>query len=154
YGVTIVSYTWSQVLPLVEAPVHPAERDHVIRLFLGSGMPRGLWRRTTDRFAPAGVLEFWGSAERGAILANVSGLKVGSVGRPLPGAATVKLARFDLGTREVVRDHNGFVVPAAAGELGLMLTQDRVVGLFNESALRDVFVPGDEWQPTSSLFRR
>jgi putative long chain acyl-CoA synthase len=153
YGVTIVSYTWSQVLPLVEAPAHPAERDHVIRLFIGSGLPRGLWRRTTERFAPAGVLEFWGSAERGAILANVSGVKVGSVGRPLPGAATVKLARFDLATREIVRDASGFVVPAAAGELGLMLTQDRV-GLFAESALHDVFMAGDEWQPTASLFRR
>jgi putative long chain acyl-CoA synthase len=153
YGVTVVSYTWSQVLPLVDGPPHPAERDHSIRLFLGSGMPRGLWRRTTDRFAPAGVLEFWGSAERGAILANVSGLKVGSVGRPLPGAATVRLARFDLDAGELVRGDDGFVVPSGPGELGLMLTQDRV-GLFAEAALKDVFQPGDEWQPTASLFRR
>jgi putative long chain acyl-CoA synthase len=153
YGVTAVSYTWSQILPIVEAPTHPAERDHGIRLFLGSGMPRGLWRRATDRFAPAGVLEFWGSAERGAILANVSGVKVGSVGRPLPGAATVKLGRFDLDAGELVRDADGHVVPAAAGELGLMLTQDRV-GLFAEASLTDAFVDGDTWQPTASLFRR
>lgn len=153
YGVTVVSYTWSQMLPLVDAPPHPAERDHSIRLFLGSGMPRGLWRRIQERFAPAGVLEFWGSAERGAILANVSGVKVGSVGRPLPGAASVKLGRFDLTTRELVRGDDGLVVPAAAGELGLMLTQDRV-GLFAEAAVTDVFATGDTWQPTASLFRR
>jgi putative long chain acyl-CoA synthase len=153
YGVTIVSYTWSQILPLVEAPSHPAERDHGIRLFIGSGMPRGLWRRITERFAPAGVLEFWGSAERGAILANVSGIKVGSVGRPLPGAATVKLARFDLATGDVIRGSDGFVETAGAGELGLMMTQDHV-GLFAEAALKDVFAPGDTWQPTASLFRR
>ena len=152
YGVTIVSYTWSQILPLVEAPSHPAEIDHPIRLFVGSGMPRGLWRRITERFSPAGVLEFWGSAERGAILANVSGVKVGSVGRPLPGAATVRLARYDLATGEMVRKPDGFVAPAAPGELGLMLTQDRV-SIFTEAALKDVFGPGDTWQPTSSLFR-
>jgi len=151
YGVTAVSYTWSQLVPVAEAPPHPAERDHAIRIFFGSGMPRGLWRRTTDRFAP--VLEFWGSAERGAILANVSGLKVGSVGRPLPGAATVKLARYDLAARELVRGPDGLVVPAAAGELGLMLCQDRV-GLFAESELQHVVETGDSWQPTGSLFRR
>lgn len=151
YGVTAVSYTWSQLLPLVDSAGHPAERDHPIRIFLGSGLPRGLWRRTTERLAP--VVEFWGSAERGAILANVSGAKVGSVGRPLPGAATVRLARFDLTTRELVRGEDGLAQPTDPGELGLMLTQDRV-GLFAESEIADVFQPGDSWQPTVSLFRR
>jgi len=151
YGVTAVSYTWSQILPIVEAPPHPQERDHPIRIFFGSGMPRGLWRRTSERFAP--VLEFWGSAERGAILANVSGAKVGAVGRPLPGAATVKLGRYDVSARQLVRGDDGFVVPTAPGELGLMLCQDRV-GLFAESELTDVFEAGDAWQPTGSLFRR
>lgn len=152
YGVTIVSYTWSQLLPLVEAAPHPAERHHSIRLFIGSGMPRGLWRHLTERFAPAGVLEFWGSAERGAVLVNASGLKVGSVGRPLPGAASVRLARFDLAAGELVRGEDGYLIPTSPGELGLMLTQDDV-GLFAESALANAFAAGDSWQPTTSLFR-
>jgi putative long chain acyl-CoA synthase len=153
YGVTAVAYTWSQLNDLVDAPPNPAERDHRIRLFYGSGMPRGLWRRLTERFEPAGVLEMWGSGEKGAILANVTGAKIGSVGRPLPGAATLKLARFDLESGAVVRSESGFVLEAAAGELGLLYTTDRVAAGSAVSE-HDVFRPGDTWQPTASLFRR
>lgn len=153
YGVTAVSYTWTQLNALVESPPHPAERDHQIRLFFGSGMPRGLWRRVTERFAPAGVLEMWGSSERGAIMGNVTGTKVGSVGRPLPGSAKLRLARYDLEAGEVVRDGNGFMIPAGPGELGLLMTSDRV-GIQDAGALVDVFEPGDGWQATASLFRR
>ncbi len=153
YGVTAVSYTWTQLNALVEAPTNPAERDHQIRLFFGSGMPRGLWRRVTERFEPAGILEMWGSSERGAIMGNVTGTKIGSVGRPLPGSAKLRLARYDLEAGQVVRDGDGFMVPADAGELGLLMTSDRV-GVQDEGALLDVFAPGDSWQATSSLFRR
>jgi len=56
YGVTVVSYTWTLTRALVEAPPHPAEVHHPVRLFVGSGMPKPLWRRTLERFAPARVL--------------------------------------------------------------------------------------------------
>jgi putative long chain acyl-CoA synthase len=122
-------------------------------MFVGSGLPRGLWRRLTERFAPARVLEMWGSAERGAVLVNGDGRKVGCVGQPFPGAAAVRLGRFDLVAGDVVRDADGFVVPAARGELGLMFTQDRAAP-FKETSTNDVFRRGDSWQATSSLFRR
>src|SRR5205807_3916560 len=89
YGVTVASYTWTLLHDLVEAPPHPGERHHPVRLFIGSGMPRGLWRRVERRFAPARVLEFYASTEAGAILVNLSSAKQGSMGRPLPGSAEV-----------------------------------------------------------------
>lgn len=153
YGVTVVTYTWTQLSELAEAAPDPAERDHRIRLFLGSGMPRGLWKRLTERFAPARVVEFWASTERGAILANVTGSKVGSVGRPLPGAATVRLARFDLEAGEIVRGDEGYAIPCAPGELGLLLVKERE-GVRSEGVVEHVFQLGDAWQQTSSLFRR
>ena len=39
------------------------EQDNSIRLFVGSGMPRNLWRRVNERFAPARVLEFYASPD-------------------------------------------------------------------------------------------
>ena len=45
YGVTVASYTWTMLHDLVAAPPQPGERHHPVRLFIGSGMPRGLWRR-------------------------------------------------------------------------------------------------------------
>ena len=80
YGVTVATYTWTSLHDLVEAPPQPGERHHPVRLFIGSGMPRGLWRRVQRRFAPARVLEFYAATETGAILINVSGSKIGRDG--------------------------------------------------------------------------
>ena len=96
YGVTVASYTWTLLHDLVEAPPQPGERHHPVRLFIGSGMPRGLWRRVQERFKPARVLEFYASTEAGAILVNLSGAKPGSMGRPLPGSAEVRIAAYDI----------------------------------------------------------
>jgi putative long chain acyl-CoA synthase len=65
YGVTVASYTWTLLHDLVQAPPLPGERHHPLRLFIGSGMPRGLWRRVQQRFRPARVLEFYASTEAG-----------------------------------------------------------------------------------------
>ena len=85
YGVTVVSYTWTQLRELVEAPPHPGEQHHTIRTFIGSGMPVGLWHRVIERFAPARVVEYYASAQTDAILVNMPGVKVGCMGTPLPG---------------------------------------------------------------------
>ena len=85
YGATVVSYTWAMMDEIAEAPPNPGEEHHPVRLFMGSGMPRGLWRRVTERFAPARVLEFYASTEGDAVLVNVTGRKAGSKGQPLPG---------------------------------------------------------------------
>jgi putative long chain acyl-CoA synthase len=92
YGVTVASYTWTLLHELVAAAPHPGERHHPVRLFIGSGMPRGLWRRVQRRFAPARVVEFYASAETGAILINLRDAKPGAMGRPLPGSPEVRLA--------------------------------------------------------------
>ena len=141
-----MSYTFTDLNILIDAPHSPAERNHHIRLLLGSGMPRGLWRRVLERFSPAGVLEFWASSEGGAIFANVSGAKVGSVGRPLPGGASVRLALFDRDTREIVRDPDGYALRCRPGQLGLLMASERS-GLPAEGAVRNVFAKGDTWVP-------
>jgi putative long chain acyl-CoA synthase len=109
YGVTVASYTWTLLHDLVEAPPEPGERYHRVRLFIGSGMPRNLWRRVEARFRPARVLEFYASAETGAILANLSGAKSGSMGRPLPGTAEVRIAAYDLEAERLVLGRGGLV---------------------------------------------
>ena len=92
YGVTVVTYTWAMLLELVEAASPELAEHHPIRLFIGAGMPIGLWHKVTDRFAPARVLEFYASTEGDAVLANVAGTKTGAKGRPLPGSTEIRLA--------------------------------------------------------------
>ena len=154
YGATVVFYAGTMCRELLEAPPDPAERNHPVRLFAGSGMPRPLWRRLVERFGPVGVVEFYASTEGNAILANVSGAKVGSVGRPLPGSAEVAIAAYDVGRGTLEQEASGFGRRVGPGEVGLLLSRvEHERGALEGRPLRSVFEKGDAWYPTADLFR-
>jgi putative long chain acyl-CoA synthase len=154
YGVTVASYTWTLLHDLVDAPPNPGERHHAVRLFIGSGMPRGLWRRVQERFKPARVLEFYASTEAGAILVNLSGVKEGCMGRPLPGSAPVRVAEYDLERESLVLGRDGLVRECATDEVGLLMARVSPGETSNAVPLRSVFDPEDAWLATGDLFRR
>ena len=153
YGVTVASYTWTLLHDIVEAPSHPGERHHAVRLFIGSGMPRGLWRRVQERFSPARVLEFYASTEAGAILVNVRGTKPGSMGRPLPGSAQVKVAAYEVESRQLVVGLDGFAEECERDEVGLLLARIEAGAPTGTAPLRGVFARDDAWLSTDDLFR-
>jgi putative long chain acyl-CoA synthase len=154
YGVTVGSYTWTMLRELVERSPDHAERHHPVRMFIGSGMPRGLWRRVEERFAPARVLEFYASAEGEAVLVNLSGAKPGAKGRPLPGSPEVRVAAYDVEAGGPREGPDGFVLEAARGEAGMLLARERRgVVSSADSPLRGVFERGDAWLSTGDLFR-
>lgn len=153
YGVTVVAYTWTLCRALVDAPSDPRERHHPIRLFLGSGMPAGVWRRVQQRYSPAQVLEFYASTEGQAVLVNLGGRKVGARGRPLPGSTDVAVARYDPDAARLVVGDDGYAQRCAVGETGLLLARvprGRTVG--TATPLRSVFEPDDAWLSTGDLF--
>jgi putative long chain acyl-CoA synthase len=154
YGATHVSYTWTSLREVVNAPPHPNEQHHPIGMFMGSGMPRNLWRRVNERFPNVRVLEFYASAEGEAILANVSGRSVGSMGKPLPGAAEVRVAAYDFATRSLALSDDGFGRECRVDEVGLLLARVDPVDSGNEGPLRGVFEKGDAWRSTGDLFLR
>src|SRR5205807_739935 len=154
YGVTVASYTWTLLHDLVEAPPQPGERHHPVRLFIGSGMPRGLWRRVQERFKPVRVLEFYAATEAGAILVNLTGAKTGAMGRPLPGSSQVRIVRFDLQQGGLVLTRDGFAVECGVDEVGMLLARVRPSEPLSMIPLRGVFAPGDAWLMTGDLFRR
>ena len=154
YGATVVSYTWAMMDEIAEAPPNPGERHHPVRLFMGSGMPRGLWKRVSERFAPARVLEFYASTEGDAVLVNVTGRKAGCKGRPLPGSAEVRVAAYDPLGRGLILGEDGFAIECARTDPGMLLADVRhdAIGT-GEGVLRGVFEPGDAWLETGDLFR-
>ena len=154
YGVTVASYTWTLLHDLVEAPAQPGERYHRVRLFIGSGMPRGLWRRVEERFTPARVLEFYASTEAGAILVNLSDVKRGAMGRPLPGSAEVRITRYDLDAGGLVVGEGGFAERCAVDEVGMLLVRARPSEPLSVVPLRGVFASEDAWVVTGDLFKR
>ncbi len=154
YGVTVATYTWTLLHDLVFAASEPGERHHSVRLFMGSGMPTGLWRRVERRFAPARVLEFYASTETGAILVNLRDAKPGSMGRPLPGSAAVRIAAYDIDAGQLVLGEGGFVRECATDEVGMLLARSRGDASVATIALRGVFARDDAWLATADLFRR
>lgn len=154
YGVTVASYTWTMLDEVVDAPPQPAERHHPLRLFIGSGMPRSLWRRVEQRFKPARVVEFYASTEAGAILVNVRGAKPGSMGRPLPGSAEVRIAVYDLEEQGFVLDRDGFAKRCGVDEVGMLLARVSGNERLSITPLRSLFARGDAWVVTGDLFRR
>ncbi|WP_433679258.1 acyl-CoA synthetase [Nocardia sp. CA-119907] len=168
YGVTVVTYTWTMLRDILDAEVFKAGLRsptpsapsaatpmwHPIRLFIGSGMPAGLWRRTTEQFAPARVLEFYASIEGDVVLANVTGVKAGCKGRPVPGTARVELVAYDPVTGQIRTDASGFARRCADNEVGLLLGKATEGIDLSDGGLRGVFTAGDAWMPTENLFRR
>src|SRR5262249_8782338 len=100
------------------------------------------------------VVEFFATTDGQAVLANVAGVKIGSKGRPLPGAAQVELAAYDPEDDLILEDDRGFVRRAATDEVGVLLAQQR--GPIDPHAVvkRGVSAPGDTWVSTEYLFRR
>jgi putative long chain acyl-CoA synthase len=154
YGVTVATYTWTSLHDLIEAPPQPGERHHSVRLFIGSGMPRGLWRRVQRRFAPARVLEFYAATEAGAILINVSGAKIGAMGRPLPGSAEVRVAAYNPLRRDLILRPDGYTRECDVDEVGMLLARIRRDVSTSALPLRGVFSRDDAWIATGDLFRR
>ncbi|MFH5211982.1 acyl-CoA synthetase [Antrihabitans sp. NCIMB 15449] len=154
YGVTVVTYTWTMMREILDAEEFPLGRDHPVRLFIGSGMPVGLWQRTTDRFKPARVLEFYASIEGDVVLANVSGNKMGCKGRSVPGTAHVELAAYDAVAGRFLEDDEGFVRKCVDDEVGLLLGRATSGVEIPHGGMRGVFTQGDSWVPTENLFRR
>jgi putative long chain acyl-CoA synthase len=154
YGVNIVFYNGSLCSVLVNAPETDQERHHSIRLFAGSGMPKGLWHRVVDRFAPATVVEFFASTEGNAVLVNLTGEKVGSLGRPLPGAGEVGIAAWNIEKGELIERESGFAGDCKPGEIGLLVERvERERGELAGRPLRGVFEAGDAWLSTRDLVR-
>jgi len=154
YGVTVASYTWTSLRELADAPAHPGERHHPVRLFIGSGMPRGLWRRVEERFRPARVLEFYASTEAGAILVNLRGAKRGSMGRPLPGSSEVRIAAYDIEHDRLVLDGDGFARACRPEQVGLLLVRVSPGEPLTSAPLRGLFAAEDAWLSTGDLFMR
>ena len=154
YGVTVVSYTWAMLREIVDDPAFVLHGNHPVRLFIGSGMPTGLWARVVDAFAPAHVVEFFATTDGQAVLANVSGAKIGSKGRPLPGAGRIELGAYDAEHDLILENDRGFVQVAEPKQVGVLLAASNGPIDPTASVKRGVFAAGDTWISTEYLFYR
>jgi putative long chain acyl-CoA synthase len=159
YGVTVVYYAGEMCRRLVDAPPVVGEANNPVRLFAGSGLRAGVWRRLVDRFGPVGVLEMYASSEAATVLANARGKKLGSVGRPLPGSPEVAIAAWSFEDDGFLRDGAGRLVRARLDEPGMLIARlpgsaDLAHGdpLRPRRQVHDAFAAGDSWFATGDFF--
>jgi putative long chain acyl-CoA synthase len=159
HGVTVVYYAGDMCRTLVDAPETPGDAHNPVRLFAGSGMRTDVWKRLTARFR-ASVLEFYATTEGSAVLANVTGQKVGSLGRPLPGTSETALVSYDFETRSLRRLPGGKLVRCAVDEPGILIARvDASHPLLSNRddgprrVERSAFEPDDAWFVTGDVLR-
>lgn len=166
YGATVVFYCGEMGRELLNVPPTAEDRSHPIRLFCGSGMRADTWRKMRRRFGSVSVIETYGSTEGKAVLANVTGEKIGSIGRPIPGSAQTALVRYDFEAGDFETDQGGQLMPCGVDELGVLVsevTRDMPVTLFEGYAearpdqqrlIKGAFRSGDTWFNSHDVLRR
>ncbi len=164
-GATVVVYVGELCRYLTKAPVQDGEGNHPVRLLVGNGMRPEVWQAVLERFGPVRIVEFYGSTEGNAVLANMSGDKPGSVGRPVWHSGELALARYDVASGELLRQPDGFAARCEADEPGLLLARvgtehpsEFFDGYVSREAsdsklMRGVFAADDVWFNSGDLLR-
>ncbi len=166
---TLFQYIGELCRYLVNAPRHPAETGHSLRLACGNGLRPEVWAPFQARFGIANILEYYAATEGNFSLYNCEG-EPGAIGRIPPFLAhrlPVALLKFDIARGEPLRNAEGFCEACQTDEVGeavglISATQVRA-GRFEGYAdrqatarkvLHDVFERGDAWYRTGDLMRR
>ena len=165
-GASVVFYSGELGRELLNVSPSSVHRKHPIRLLCGSGMRADTWRKIQRRFGPVSIVETYGSTEGNALMANVTGAKVGSVGTPLPGSAETALVRYDFENQGLVRDEEGHLVTCDTNEAGVLVSRvdsDVPISLFDGYAeaqpgrqrlIKGAFQAGDTWFDSRDVLRR
>ncbi len=166
---TLFQYIGELCRYLVEAPPHPRERAHRLRLAIGNGLRPEVWPRFAARFSIPRILEFYAATEGNVNLFNFDG-RAGAVGRLpwfLKRRFPIAIVRFDVHGQQPIRNAEGLCERAAPGEIGEAVGQIlddpassnmRFEGYADTAhnapkILRDVFTKGDAWFRSGDLMR-
>ncbi|XP_063157038.1 long-chain fatty acid transport protein 2-like [Candoia aspera] len=125
YRVSVIQYVGETMRYLCNAPKKDNDRDHSVRLAIGNGMRREVWKEFLCRFGCLKIYEFYGATEGNLGFINYTG-KVGAVGRTNflhKKLAKFELIQYDIDQDEVVRNEKGYCIPVAPGETGLLVVK-------------------------------
>ncbi len=170
YDCTMFQYIGELCRYLLNAPTHPNETKHKIRLCDGNGLRPDIWVDFQTRFRIPRIIEWYAATEGNVTLFNLDGTP-GAVGRIpwwLEKRFMTKIIRFDVEAEKVVRGGDGYCIECKAGEVGEAVGRilidpkapaQRFDGYADKSAteskiLRDVFESGDAWFRTGDLLKK
>jgi len=167
YKATFFQYIGEMCRYLLNAPPHPHERDHSLRVITGNGLRREIWPSFQARFAIPRIVEFYGATEGNVSMLNYDGT-VGAVGR-IPSYMRermgTRIARFDIEHEMPMRGADGFCIECPPGEAGeaigkITAEPGRSFEGYTRAAdtdkkiLRNVFEKDDAWFRTGDLMKQ
>jgi fatty-acyl-CoA synthase len=167
---TLFQYVGELCRYLLNAPPHPKEARHRLRLACGNGLRPDIWAEFKSRFRIPVIREFYAATEGNAIMFNLDGTP-GSIGRCPAWARVIfpmAVVRFDIEHELPVRGADGFCLEADDNEVGELISRivfdplkpgQRFDGYADAAAteakiLRDVFAKGDIWFRSGDLVRK
>ncbi len=166
---TLFQYIGELCRYLLNAPPHPDETRHRLRLACGNGLRADVWTQFQDRFAIPQILEFYAATEGNFSLYNVEG-EPGAIGRIPPFLShrfPAAIVKFDPDRSAPLRDEAGLCMACVRGEageaIGKIASAEGASGQFEgyssaaeseKKVLRNVFEPGDAWFRTGDLMRQ
>jgi fatty-acyl-CoA synthase len=165
---TLFQYIGELCRYLLNAPPHPEETRHRLRLACGNGLRAEVWTPFQARFSIPQILEFYAATEGNFSLYNVEG-EPGAIGRIPPFLShrfPAAIVRFDPDAGAPLRGEDGFCIPCPRGEpgeaIGKIASPKGETAKFEgytaaaeteKKVLRNVFEPGDAWFRTGDLMR-
>lgn len=158
-GCNMLVYVGEICRYLLATPERPEDRRCSLTRAAGNGLRPDIWSAFRRRFGLRRICEFYGAGEGNGGFMNIFN-RTGSIGVT---AATARLVRYDPDDASVVRSEDGYAIPVAEGEPGLLLIEvnakDRFDGYRDESQsqkklVRDVFEPGDCWFDSGDVLRQ
>ncbi|MBN9010099.1 MAG: long-chain-acyl-CoA synthetase, partial [Rhizobiales bacterium] len=167
---TLFQYIGELCRYLVNAPAHPKEKAHRLRLCCGNGMRPDVWPAFRTRFRIPHIREFYAATEGNALLFNFDE-EPGAVGRIpwwLKRLFPIRNVRLDPDGPAPMRDPDGRCIECGPDEVGEMISKivvdprrpgQRFEGYADRAeserkVLGDVFEKGDAWFRTGDLMRR
>lgn len=167
---TMIQYIGELCRYLLNAPPHPKERAHKIRICSGNGLRPDIWEAFQERFQIPQILEWYAATESNAVFFNFDA-KVGAIGR-IPKWAERRfishVVRYDHEAEAPKRNAEGFCEICEPGEIGEVISKilddprrpsQRFEGYSDsqensKKVLESAFEPGDRWFRSGDLMHR
>jgi acyl-CoA synthetase (AMP-forming)/AMP-acid ligase II len=158
YDASIFVYIGELCRYLMNAPKHPKEQRHRLRVAVGNGLRSDVWEPFQRRFGMPLFREFYMATESNAPIVNFQG-RPGMLGRLNPGQV---LVRCDEASGELLRNAQHLCDQVEPGEKGILLGRISPLIAFDgyvdkrateKKVTRDVFRQGDAYFNTGDLLQ-
>ena len=158
YNVSAFIYIGELCRYLLNAPASDLDKRHRIKKIIGNGLRPDIWYKFKERFQIKKVFEFYGAADGNVTFTNTLNFDCTIGWSP----QNFRIIKYDIEKDSPIKDSNGFLIPVAKGETGLLISEISNKSIFDgyvnkesneDKILLNVFKSGDNWFNSGDLLQ-